>query len=261
MSNLRRIYHTVRSMPVLGTVAGVLRNLYRSPVLERRRLRRRDVREARDTARELFGEEGAAFVDTFVHSPLFQKSFSYGNSGDFDVLMLYAAVRALRPETVLETGVASGRSSSVILLALSENQKGMLYSIDLPQEYEGVGPSQKVNADGHDELAGFLPKGREPGWLVPDNLRERWRLILGDSNVELPSLLSRLEQVDIFYHDGDHSFETMAFEFAIVWPRIPQGGLLFSDDIDWNDAWKGFADSIRHTYRHTYRHFGIVQKQ
>ncbi len=47
---------------------------------------------------------------------------------------LYAIVRSLKPETVLETGVASGLASAYILLALRQNKKGKLYSIDLPSE-------------------------------------------------------------------------------------------------------------------------------
>jgi hypothetical protein len=47
-------------------------------------------------------------------------------------LMLYAIVRAYKPDIVVETGVARGASSSFILCAMHENGKGHLYSIDLP---------------------------------------------------------------------------------------------------------------------------------
>jgi len=61
--------------------------------------------------------------------------------------------RILKPEIVIETGVFEGHSSLAILLALEENNKGCLYSIDLPS------PS--------------LPLGKEPGWIVPEHLRKR----------------------------------------------------------------------------------------
>ncbi|MFC1897710.1 hypothetical protein ACFLX8_04000 [Chloroflexota bacterium] len=45
---------------------------------------------------------------------------------------LYALCRQLRPDVVVETGIASGVSSSYILCALEENKDGQLYSIDIP---------------------------------------------------------------------------------------------------------------------------------
>src|SRR6266403_4839363 len=45
---------------------------------------------------------------------------------------LYVICRALEPEVVIETGVASGLSSAYILKALSDNVRGRLYSVDLP---------------------------------------------------------------------------------------------------------------------------------
>jgi len=48
------------------------------------------------------------------------------------VLFPYAAVRILKPECVVETGIANGVSSAYILLALHRNQRGKLHSIGLP---------------------------------------------------------------------------------------------------------------------------------
>src|SRR3954465_14183463 len=43
---------------------------------------------------------------------------------------LYGITRALRPEIVIETGVAAGISSCFLIAALIENGSGRLYSID-----------------------------------------------------------------------------------------------------------------------------------
>lgn len=142
------------------------------------------------------------------------------------VLVQYAAVRALQPETVVETGVASGVSSAYILLALERNQKGGLHSIE-------IGDSS------------YLPVGKEPGWIVPDRLRTRWRLHIGDVAAVLPSLLHDLGEVDIFIHDSLHSYEHMKLEFEMARPYIRHGGLLLADDAQWNSAFQGFASSIR----------------
>src|SRR5687767_12401824 len=110
---------------------------------------------------------------------------------------LYVVVRAAKPRVVVETGVASGVSSAHILRALAANGTGALYSIDLP------------NVQEHSTL----PKGRMSGWIVPDSLRKRRKLYLGDSRELLPELLQDLGNIDMFLHDSDHSYENMTFEF------------------------------------------------
>lgn len=257
---VRSLYSFTKRLPIVGLFARGARGLYRHPLIERQRVRSRDFKKAQEIARDLFGEEGRKYVQNFIRSAIFKKGFSFGNSGDFDVLMLYAAVRVLKPNVVIETGVASGRSSATILQGLKENDSGVLYSIDLPKEYETHSPETYVTKEGNQELTGFIPQGKQPGWLVPDELRSYWRLILGDSNTELPKLLSELGRVDMFYHDGDHSFETMSFEFKSTWQKISAGGVLFSDDIDWNTAWKEFIIQEQPIHTRSYRHFGIAVK-
>lgn len=138
---------------------------------------------------------------------------------------LYVIARALKPEVIVETGVASGVSSAHLLRALALNGKGTLHSIDLPNIGDGVA----------------LPSGKGPGWIVPDDLRGRWDLRLGDSRVLLPELLSSLERVDIFFHDSDHAKAAMLFEFEAALPRVRAGGLILSDDTNYNDAWDEFC--------------------
>ena len=50
---------------------------------------------------------------------------------DCTLLTLYALVRTIRPAIVVETGVANGFSSEVILHALAANGHGELHSIDI----------------------------------------------------------------------------------------------------------------------------------
>ena len=54
-------------------------------------------------------------------------------NGDFAMARLcYALCRALRPMRVVETGVCYGVTSAFFLQALRQNDRGTLYSIDLP---------------------------------------------------------------------------------------------------------------------------------
>ena len=134
--------------------------------------------------------------------------------------VIYAIVRLLKPDCVVETGVAAGISSTFILEALHQNNKGELWSIDLP--------SAALVEDG---LRYWRPAGEEPGWMIPDSLRSRWHLVLGSSQHVLVPLLERLGKVDLFHHDSLHTFRNMEFEYQTAWRFIREGGCLLSHDV------------------------------
>ena len=46
----------------------------------------------------------------------------------------------------------------------------------------------------------------------------------------------------IFFHDSDHSYENMFFEFQWAWNNL-QAEVIISDDIDGNDAFFDFCES------------------
>lgn len=149
--------------------------------------------------------------------------------------MIYALVRVLKPETVVETGVGPGSTTAVILRALDANAKGTLYSIDLPGHDAKIYPTIGRQYNIH------VPTGFEVGWLVPPWLKKRWRLILGDSAVELPNLLPKLGYIDMFLHDSLHTDEHIRFELATVLPHVRRRGVLMADDV--NDYWStAFVD-------------------
>ncbi|MCI4364106.1 MAG: class I SAM-dependent methyltransferase [Thermoplasmata archaeon] len=152
---------------------------------------------------------------------------------------LYLLVRSARPPVVVETGVASGISSTIILEALRRNGAGRLYSIDLPSR----GSEGYLNSDGQREGV-FLAAERAPGWLVPEELRSNWELLLGRSQEQLLPLLERLGEVGLFFHDSEHSTDTMRFEFESAWPHLFAGGFLYADDVTWNSAFATFAAGV-----------------
>lgn len=148
---------------------------------------------------------------------------------------LYSIVRENKPTVVVETGVCNGVSTAFVLKALEENGQGKLYSIDLP-EYE----------DEEDDLwegkgTAVVPKGKEPGWVVPENLRERWELTIGDSNYRLPELLEEMQSLDMFIHDSEHSYQTMMLEMSLAWRTLGEEGIMVIDDFYLNEAFDHFA--------------------
>jgi len=157
------------------------------------------------------------------------------------VLNQYAAVRALKPSCVVETGVANGVSSSYLLLALRKNGHGRLHSVGLADP-------------------AFLPAGKEPGWLVPEWLRSGWQIHLGDARDILPRLFEELGSIDVFIHDSLHTYEHMMWEFDTAYPYLRPGGLLFADDALWNDAFHDFAREEGAHEAHILRGVGFLRK-
>jgi hypothetical protein len=153
-----------------------------------------------------------------------------------DGMVLYGLARALRPDYVIETGVAAGASTSFFGAALIENGRGKLFSIELP--------TAKVTAAACEDGSRYEWQGRGVGWAIPMEVKRglgnRCELILRDVRVSLPKLLERLPHVDIFFHDDLHTPDHMRWEYELVWPKLRDGGVLASDDV--NHGWISFCE-------------------
>jgi predicted O-methyltransferase YrrM len=148
----------------------------------------------------------------------------YSISGDSGPL-LYNLCKFVKPEIIIETGVAYGVSSSYILQALNENNKGKLISID----------------------SIFRPwqSKKMIGAAIPKNLLDRWELKIGTSEKMLNEIFSKFPSIDIFLHDSLHTYKNMSLEFKKSWPFINSGGFLLSDDVLNNNAFSDFYTSIK----------------
>jgi hypothetical protein len=133
---------------------------------------------------------------------------------------VWCAVRHLAPKTVIETGVARGITSRILLEGLEHNQHGHLWSIDLPH-----------------------PANYQLGAAVTPDLRPRWTLKLGTSKAILPTLLSQLGTVDLFIHDSLHTGRNVEFELRAAWPHLREGGVLLADDIDHSFGFHNFVQN------------------
>jgi hypothetical protein len=240
-------------------VQGLKRRLYRATRNARHPRRVADARRIRrDVGRFLGGDDVLAEYEREVHASglpdhLLEKGrehqaavgetgHSLGAIGYTEGAYLYAVLRHVRPEVAVETGVANGFSTAFSLLALQANGDGHLHSIDLPRE---VGRDYEPGTFYEGEGRAGIPPGAEPGWLIPPELKERWTLIRGRSQEELPPLLERLETIDSFMHDSEHSFDCMWFEFTAAWPHLRAGGILISDDVNSTEAFRRFAAEQR----------------
>jgi len=164
--------------------------------------------------------------------------YTFGGMRPEVSMRLYGLVREHKPATLVETGVCNGVSTAIMLAALEANGAGSLHSLDLP-EYTDTRYKQGTFWDG--KQGAVVPKGKLPGWLIPDALRGRWSLVLGRSQEQLAPLLEKLGTIDFFLHDSEHSYECMTFEYQVAWKYLQPGGLLVSDDTSWNSAFQDFA--------------------
>lgn len=247
---------------VLAPAFRRLRKLYHSEWFRTRRVKSLIIPEVRDTIAMIYPDqklEEQLLIEA-LNSHAMRHEFHKYQAGDFDVIFLYILVRMMKPDVVVETGICAGRSSTAMLEALKMNDRGTLYSIDLPRMFEGGGTHMVNGVEGRVYHSTLAPEADQPGWLVPDHLKGRWERILGDSNVELPKLASRLERIDLFYHDSDHTYETMTNEMSTAWPLIPEGGVMIVDDSTCTNAYANFVSSHPHRVDHQYSGFGVVAK-
>lgn len=177
---------------------------------------------------------------TDVNTAMAQKRNRWASWDKWQILM-YIIVRLKKPDIMVETGVFDGQSSAVILQAMEDNAKGLLVSVDYPAYcvIEGSTNSMKENC---------LPKGCEPGWIIPEYLKNRHKLLIGDSKKLLPKLFGQYPLIDIFFHDSLHTFRHQYFEYKTSWPYIKEGGLLLSDDISWSFAFHKFCRENKKSY-------------
>jgi predicted O-methyltransferase YrrM len=162
--------------------------------------------------------------------------FGENSSSDYNAAsrLLYHCTRIHKPTIIVETGVLDGFSSAFWLKGLHDNGFGHLYSIDLPARL-------KTHASSEHMAFNALPAGLDPGWIVPDYLRDRFSLRLGSSRDLLQPLLQELGQIDLFFHDSLHTNDYMLWEYETVQPYLKPNGLLVSDDVFWNAAFLSFT--------------------
>jgi predicted O-methyltransferase YrrM len=150
---------------------------------------------------------------------------SEGVMGALDCATLYALTRWLRPALVVESGGFIGMSSAFILKALADEQlaAAKLYSIELSEDCE----QGALIPEALRSLGAFVPmRGRIEDFLKGDQLPR---------------------SIDMFLHDSSHSYQHMLWEFRQFWPRLRDGGLLVSHDVQMNSA---FPEFIASTYAH-----------
>jgi hypothetical protein len=136
----------------------------------------------------------------------------YGSSYDCEAGLasfLYAYILRVRPRIIVETGVANGITTNVIMRAL-EQTGGVLHSFDIDMRCKNV-----YNGNGNwffHHLARPFPRSLE-------------KKVAGINNIQL------------WIHDSNHGYSWQRFEYELAYGKLSKGGMLVSDDIDASPAY------------------------
>jgi predicted O-methyltransferase YrrM len=158
-----------------------------------------------------------------------QQGVVLGGGGDYG--LIYFLTRHLRPQTVVETGVAAGFSSEAFLRALRANgDGGQLWSSDFPY-FRLENPEQYV------------------GLLVDDELRAQWHLFLRGDKANLTEILPAAGHIDLFHYDSDKSYRGRSRALQRVEPHLDAHSHVVMDDIDDNAHFRDYVTRTGAPYR------------
>lgn len=142
--------------------------------------------------------------------------------GPGNSVLLYELAEHLCAVRAVETGVAYGWSSLALLLSLRQRPGGRLYSVDLPYFR--------------------LRNDAWVGCVVPAVLRRRWTLYRMADREALPRVLRCAGAIDLAHYDSDKSPAARAWAYARLWRALRPGGILVSDDVGDNLAFRDFCE-------------------
>ena len=133
--------------------------------------------------------------------------------------LLYSYILAKKPKIIVETGVANGITTNVIMRAL-EQTGGQLHSFDIDPRCASV----------------YTGQGK---W--------NFHLLASPYQRDLRSQVSQISEIDLWIHDSNHGFTWQEFEYNLAFLRLTKSGVLVSDDIDATPAF-GLLTSKQFSY-------------
>jgi len=146
-----------------------------------------------------------------------------------DILALQEIIWKVKPDLIIETGIAYGWSSYAILLAIRENKFGKLLSIDLPYP--------------------FLNEKSNIGILVPEKLRKNWKILFCRDKIGIVKAIKKFNyKIDFFHYDSDKNYNAKLNNLKTIWKYMQPNGIVICDDINDNLAFFDFVKNIKKKY-------------
>tara|TARA_Y100000739_G_C20613972_1_gene470648 strand:- start:802 stop:1632 length:831 start_codon:yes stop_codon:yes gene_type:complete len=166
--------------------------------------------------------------------------------GFANVPFLYSIVKTLNKKVCLECGVSMGASSYAILKALDSQKEGKLISNDLPYLW--------------------IPNSIEKiGMLIPDELKTKWKLFIGDDKDNLPKIIKKYGKFDFAHYDSNKSYEARVLFCNLITDHLSNDATIIFDDIVDNDHFYDFCKTLDNSWKYFVlddgsKFIGLLQK-
>ena len=147
--------------------------------------------------------------------------------GAGNLILIYSLACALEPRRIIESGVAYGWSSLAFLLAINHLDEARLFSVDMPYL--------------------VLQNDEWVGIAVPPDLHPKWKLYRLPDRKGLPIALRTAGSINLAHYDSDKSASGRAFGYQEIWRALCPGGVLISDDVSDNLAFRDFTNAVERT--------------
>lgn len=184
------------------------------------------------------------FVDKksfYLQAKLKERNLKYRMGGMAHLNLIYNLNKYLKPNKILETGVAFGWSTLVFILSKSKNAS--LTSIDL--SYPTASSENFV------------------AMAVPNNLKKKYKLLRGIDNNFLKLFKYKKIYFDLIHYDSDKSYIGRKKNYELIWKILRKNGCFISDDISDNSAFYEFVILKKVNYfiiKFKTKYIGIVFK-
>ncbi len=177
----------------------------------------------------------------YLSAKLKQKNLNYKMGGMAHLNLIYNLIRHYKPKKILETGVAFGWSTLVLILSKTQNSE--LISIDLSY------PTKSSER--------FVAKA------LPYNFKNKFKLFMGIDHDYLNLFKNNKKKFDFIHYDSDKSYNGRKKNYKLIWEILNKNGCFISDDISDNFAFYEFVTSQKLNYyvlNFNNKYIGIVFK-
>ena len=154
--------------------------------------------------------------------------FKMGGSAGLEIC--YFLTRFIKPNTIVETGVAMGNSSRAFLTAIKNNKQGHLFSSDLPY----------LNYKNSHEYIGCV---------VEEDLKKYWNLFIGEDIANIKKILNSVNNIDLFHYDSDKSYFGRKRIIEAISAKFSDNFILIMDDIGDNNYFMDYVSSNNLNYK------------
>ena len=173
-------------------------------------------------ASELINYAKEDAIGGYHYNPVL-KLFPAGSIWGVEGQILYALVRHLKPDKVVEIGGWAGASASHLAAAVKANGKGHIYSIDDGSEFSDF----------------------EHGYLIQDYLRPYVTLIKDDGRVWLNK--QEPQSIGLLFDDASHAASLIVELARLAMQKVYPTGILINHDAMHDQAYLGDGTVIAST--------------